>query len=306
MSHNIFLIFRRFHSLYRIVNKKVLNPTVILMDIEAPLLAKKAEPGQFIMLRVDENGERTPFTIADYDREKGTITIIFQVIGKTTKILESMNPGDYLLDFVGPLGKPTEVEDVKKVCIVGGGVGSAVSYPQAKKLHSKGLHVDVIMGFRNKDLVILEDEMKAVSTNLYIATEDGSKGEKGFVTNVLKRLIDNGENYDLVIAIGPLIMMKVVSNLTREYGLKTIVSMNSIMVDGTGMCGGCRVTVDGKTFFACVDGPEFDGHKIDFDGAMRRQGMYKGEEKRSMDEHLCRMQEQAKDLIASSEQGGAR
>lgn len=290
--------------MYKIVRKKELNPTIVLMDIGAPLVARKAEPGQFIMLRVNENGERVPLTIADFDREKGTVTIIFQVIGKSTRLLAQKNEGDYIVDFVGPLGKPTQVGDVNKVCIIGGGVGSAVSYPQAKKLHGKGLTVDVIMGFRNKDLVILEEEMKKVSTNLYIATEDGSKGEKGFVTDVLKKLLDNGEQYDLVIAIGPLVMMKAVSNMTKQYGIKTIVSMNSIMIDGTGMCGGCRVTVDGKTYFACVDGPEFDGHKVDFDGAIRRSQMYRKEEKASLDDHLCKMEQQA-DAMGKT-QGGVR
>jgi len=288
--------------LYKIVRKKALNSTVILMDIEAPLVARKAEPGQFIMLRVHENGERVPLTIADFDREKGTVTIIFQLVGKSTSLLAQKEAGDYIADFVGPLGKPTHIGQVNRVCIIGGGVGTAVAYPQAKKLYGQGVTVDVIIGFRNKDLIILEEEMKKVSNNLYIATEDGSRGDKGFVTDVLKKLLDGGAQYDLVIAIGPLVMMKAVANMTRQYGIKTIVSMNPIMVDGTGMCGGCRVSVGGKIYFACVDGPEFDGHQVDFDAAIRRAQMYRKEEEASMKEHLCKMQQQA-DAI---EKGGAR
>lgn len=282
--------------MYKIARKRVLNSFIVLLDIEAPFIARKAEPGQFIMLRVSEDGERTPLTIADYDREKGTVTIIVQVLGKTTRILADMNEGDSLVDFVGPLGMPTDMGDAKSICIVGGGVGSAVSYAQAKKLFGNNKNVDVIMGFRNKDLIILEEEMSKVSTNLYIATEDGSKGDKGFVTDVLQKLIDEGKKYDLVVAIGPLGMMRAVSNLTKNYDIKTVVSMNTIMVDGTGMCGGCRVNVGGKTFFACVDGPEFDGHKVDFDGAMRRQSMYKDMETESYESHKCRMEEQADDI----------
>lgn len=292
--------------MHKIVNKRALNSSVILFDIEAPLIANKAEPGQFVMLRVSEEGERTPFTIADYDREKGTVTIIVQVIGKTTKILETMEAGDYLVDFVGPLGKPTEVDNAERICIVGGGVGSAVSYAQAKKLFNNNKHVDVIMGFRNKDIVILEEEMSKVATNLYIATEDGSKGEKGFVTVVLQRLLDEGNKYDLVIAIGPMVMMRSVADLTRKYNIKTVVSMNSIMVDGTGMCGGCRVNVGGKTYFACVDGPEFDGHQVDFDSAMRRQSMYRDMEKESFESHKCKLQQQADDIVNAEVQSNGR
>lgn len=275
--------------MFRIIKKQVLNPSVKLMVIEAPYVARKAEPGQFIILRVHEDGERIPLTIADYDRNAGTVTIIFQEVGKTTKLLGSLEEGQYLLDFVGPLGMASHFDGVRKVAVVGGGLGTAIAYPQAKKLHSMGVDVDSIIGFRNKDLVLLEKEMAEASSRLFIATEDGSKGEKGFVTDVLKRLIDEGNKYDLVIAIGPLIMMKAVSNLTRPYGIKTVVSMNPVMIDGTGMCGGCRVTVGGKTRFACVDGPDFDGHEVDFDEAMRRQLMYKNEEKRSMEEHECRL-----------------
>lgn len=275
--------------MFRIVRKEVLNASVKLLEIEAPYVAKKAEPGQFIILRINEEGERIPLTIADYDRQKGTITIIFQEVGKTTKLLGSMNQGDEILDFAGPLGVASHLEGLKKVAVIGGGLGTAIAYPQAKKLHSLGVEVDSIVGFRNKDLIILEKEMSAVSDRLFVATDDGSNGNKGFVTDVLKRLIEEGGKYDMVIAIGPLIMMKVVSNLTRQYGIKTIVSMNPVMVDGTGMCGGCRVTVGGKTKFACVDGPDFDGHEVDFDEAMRRQLMYKSEEKRSVEEHECRL-----------------
>jgi ferredoxin--NADP+ reductase len=275
--------------MFKIVRKEVLNPSVKLLEIEAPYVARKAEPGQFIILRINEDGERIPLTIADYNREKGTVTIIFQEVGKTTKMLGAMKEGEALLDFVGPLGVASHLEGYKKVAVIGGGLGTAIAYPQAKKLHSMGAEVDSIVGFRNKDLIILEKEMAAVSSRLFITTDDGSNGNKGFVSDVLKRLIEEGSKYDLVIAIGPLIMMKVISNLTKQYGIKTIVSMNPVMVDGTGMCGGCRVTVGGKTKFACVDGPDFDGHEVDFDEAIRRQMMYKDMEKRSLEDHECRL-----------------
>ncbi len=275
--------------MFRIVEKEILNPYVVRMDIEAPYVARKAEPGQFIIFRIDEAGERIPLTIADFDREKGTVTIIFQIVGKSTKVLAEMNEGDTLLDFVGPLGVASHLEGYKKVAVIGGGLGTAIAYPQAKKLHSLGAEVHSITGFRNKDLIILENEMKAVSEKLVVATDDGSNGNKGFVTNVLKQLIDEGNKYDLVIAIGPLVMMKAVSSLTREFGIKTLVSMNPIMIDGTGMCGGCRLTVGGKTKFACVDGPDFDGHEVDFDEAMRRQNMYKKQESKSTELHSCRL-----------------
>lgn len=276
--------------MYQIVEKKVLNPDIKLMVVNAPFVARKAEPGQFIILRVNESGERIPLTIADYDREKGTVTIIFQEVGKTTKLLGTLEEGDYILDFVGPLGKASHFGEVKKAAVIGGGLGTAIAYPQAKKLHSLGVSVDTIIGFRNKSLVILEEEMRKVSDRLFVATDDGSYGIHGFVSDVLKKLIEEGNRYDLVVAIGPLIMMKVVSNLTKEYGIKTIVSMNPIMIDGTGMCGGCRVTVGGKTMFACVDGPDFDGHEVDFDEAMRRQAMYKKEERQSLEEHECKLE----------------
>ena len=260
--------------MYEIIEKKVLNPTVTLMEIYAPDVARKAEPGQFIILRVDENGERIPLTIADFNREDGTVTIIFQIVGATTEKLNHKNKGEYITDFVGPLGKATHTEGLKKVAVIGGGVGSAIAYPVAKKLYQLGCNVTAITGFRNKDLVILEDEFKAVSNKFILMTDDGSKGEKGLVTNALKELIDNGEEFDEVITIGPLVMMKFVCALTKEYGIKTVASMNPIMVDGTGMCGGCRLTVGGKTVFACVDGPEFDGHEIDFDEAIARSSTY--------------------------------
>ena len=275
--------------MYPIVHKQILNPTVVRLDVSAPLIARKAKPGQFIMLRVDEEGERIPLTIADFDREKGTVSIIFQLVGKTTQALSEMNEGDSILDFVGPLGTASHLEGYKRVAVIGGGLGTAIAYPQAKALHQMGAVVDIIAGFRNQDLVILEEEMRAACTNLYLTTDDGSYVRKGFVTDVLKEQIEAGAGYDLVIAIGPLIMMKMIANLTRSYGIHTIVSMNSIMVDGTGMCGGCRLTVGGETKFACVDGPDFDGHLVDFDEAMRRSQIYKNNEKESMDKHICRL-----------------
>ena len=278
--------------MYQILEKKTLNANTKLMVIEAPHVARKAEPGQFIILRVTEDGERIPLTIAEYDREKGTITIIFQEVGATTMALGQLNVDDCLHDFVGPLGKASELEGLKKVAVVGGGLGCAIAYPQAKKLHEMGCEVDLIAGFRNKDIIILEDEMKAASTNLYVVTDDGSNGRKALVTEVLKELIEAGNQYDAVIAIGPMIMMKFVAETTRPYGIKTIVSMNTIMVDGTGMCGGCRLTVGGETKFACVDGPDFDGHLVDFDGSMRRSAMYKAQEKASVERHECNLMKQ--------------
>lgn len=261
--------------MYKILKKESLNSSVTRMVIEAPFVAKKAQPGQFIILRVDKDGERVPFTIADYDRENETVTIIFQVVGAETSLLNFKNEGDYIEDFVGPLGNPTKTDGYKKVAVIGGGVGSAIAYPVAKKFHQQGTVVHTVVGFRNKELVILTDEFKAVSDKYVLVSDDGSTGKKGFVTDALKELIDSGEEYDLVIAIGPIPMMKFVSKLTKEYGIKTIVSMNPIMIDGTGMCGGCRLTVGGETKFACVDGPEFDGHLVDFDEAMERGAMYK-------------------------------
>lgn len=270
--------------MYKIVRKKELNPTVTLMEIEAPLIAKKAEPGQFIIFRAKEDSERVPLTIADFDREKGTVTIIFQIVGGATMELNTLNEGECLQDFVGPLGKPSETDGLKKVAVVGGGVGCAIAYPIAKKLHNLGCEVHSIVGFRNKDLVILEDEFSAASDKLCMMTDDGSYGTKGLVTNALEELIKQGNEYDEVIAIGPVIMMKFVSLLTKKYNIKTIVSMNPIMIDGTGMCGGCRLTVGGETKFACVDGPDFDGHLVDFDEAMHRGTMYRDFEAHAREE----------------------
>ncbi len=270
--------------MYRIVKKQVLNPTVTRMEIEAPLVARKAEPGQFIILRVDEKGERIPLTVADFDREAGTVTIIFQIVGATTEKLNHLEEGDSLQDFVGPLGRPSETEGLKKVAVIGGGVGCAIAYPVAKKLHQQGAVVHSVVGFRNKDLVILEEEFSAVSDKLVMMTDDGSYGEKGLVTNALEKLIEAGETYDEVIAIGPLVMMKFVTQVTKKHNIKTVVSMNPIMIDGTGMCGGCRLTVGGKTKFACVDGPDFDGFEVDFDEAMARGTMYHDFERHAYEE----------------------
>ena len=260
--------------MYRIVRKEALKPTVILYEIEAPMVAKKAEPGQFIILRVDENGERIPITIHDYDREKGTVTIIVQTVGATTEKLSHKQQGEFIQDFVGPLGRPTETEGKKKVCVVGGGVGCAIAYPVLKKFHDCGAEVHAVVGFKNKDVVILEDKFKSASDVMKLVTDDGSYGEKGLVTDALKQLIEEGNQYDEIFAIGPAIMMKFVSKTTEPYGIPTTVSMSPIMVDGTGMCGGCRLSVGGETKFACVDGPDFDGHKVDWDESLKRGKMY--------------------------------
>ena len=274
--------------MFKIVHKKQLKSQTILIDVEAPLIAKKALPGQFIIFRVDELGERVPLTIADTNIEKGTVTIIFESVGTSTALLASLEVGDTIQDFVGPLGIPTHIDsDVKKVCVVGGGTACAIAYPQAKHLFGLGLEIDIIAGFRSKDFVILEDEMTACATNFYIMTDDGSYGEKGLVTEKLKSLVDNDANYDLVICIGPVPMMKYVSQLTKECDIKTIVSLNPIMIDGTGMCGGCRVTVGKKAKFACVDGPDFDAHDVDFDELIRRNSFYKDQEKHSRES--CRL-----------------
>ncbi|MGN0804567.1 MAG: sulfide/dihydroorotate dehydrogenase-like FAD/NAD-binding protein [Candidatus Coproplasma sp.] len=265
--------------MYKIVNKRRLNPTVTLMDIYAPLIAKKAQAGQFIILRVNEDGERIPLTVAGCNVQEGTVRIIFQIVGGTTELLNHKEEGEYITDFVGPLGKATETEGLRKVCVVGGGVGCAIALPIAEKLHALGAEVHSIVGFRNKDLVILEDEFKSASTKLDIMTDDGSYGTKGLVTETLKKALENGEKYDEVIAIGPLVMMKFVVATCKPFGVKTVVSMNPIMIDGTGMCGGCRLTVGGKTKFACVDGPDFDGYEVDFDEAMMRGTMYRDFEK---------------------------
>lgn len=270
--------------MFKIVEREELNPTVTKLVIEAPLIAKKAQPGQFIIIRAHELGERIPLTIADYDRERGTVTIIFQIVGKTTKILNNLRVGDEVLDFVGPLGVPSHIDGMKKVCVIGGGVGCAIAYPTAKGLHDNGVEVTCITGFRNKDLVILQDEFNAVSDHMYLVSDDGSAGEKGLVTNVLEDLLSKGETFDEVIAIGPLIMMKFVCEVTKKYDVKTIVSMNPIMIDGTGMCGCCRLSVGGEMKFACVDGPDFDGHLVDFDEAMSRSRQYADFESQARDE----------------------
>ena len=269
-------------GVYRILKKRPLHHTVTLMEIEAPHVARKALPGQFIIFRIDDEGERIPLTIAGYDRQKGSVTIIFQKVGATTRRLDELNEGDSLLDFVGPLGEPSHLDGVQKACVIGGGLGVAIAWPQAKALFEKGARVDAIVGFRSKDLIILEEELAAASTALTVMTDD-----KGFVTQALQAKLAAGETYDVVIAIGPLPMMKAVCEITRPYGIKTIVSMNPVMIDGTGMCGGCRITVGGETRFACVDGPDFDGHLVDFDEAIRRSRMYQKEEKESA--HRCRL-----------------
>lgn len=274
--------------MYPIEQVEQLNAEVTRMVVRAPEIAKKIKPGQFIMLRIDERGERIPLTMNACDPEAGTVTIVFQAVGATTMRLAKLRAGDALLDFAGPFGNPTELEGVKRACVIGGGLGTAIAYPQAKWLHDHGCEVDVITGFRNKDLILFEDELAACSSWHKVMTDDGSNGNKGFVTAALQKNIDEGADYDLVIAIGPIPMMKAVSNLTKPYGIKTIISMNTIMVDGTGMCGGCRLTVGGETKFACVDGPDFDGHLVDFDEAMKRLGTYKPEEAREREEH-CRL-----------------
>lgn len=281
----------------RIIRKVKLNPTVTLMVIDAPLIAKKAEPGQFIIIRSHSDAERIPLTIADFDREAGSVTIIFQIVGAATMRLNTLNTGDCVESFAGPLGKATNTEGLKKAAVVGGGVGCAIAYPVAKKLFEQGTEVHAIAGFRSRDLVILEDEFRAHSTAFYAVSDDGSWGEKELVTDALKKLIESGEKYDEVITIGPLIMMKFVCALTKQYGIKTIASMNPIMIDGTGMCGCCRLTVGGKTRFACVEGPEFDGHEIDFDEAMARSRMYASEEK-TLREEACRLMKMGEEVQA--------
>lgn len=279
--------------MYKIVTKRVLNPTIVEMDILAPEIAAKAKPGEFIILRVDEDGERIPLTIAGEDLAKGTVKIIFQIVGSTTYKLGQKKEGESIQDFVGPLGRATELDRLKKVCIIGGGAGSAIAMPIAQELHRRGATVHSIVGFRNKDLVILEDEFKACSDILKIMTDDGSAGEKGLVTNALEALLNEGNIYDEVIAIGPIIMMKFVAKMCKEKGIKIVVSMNPIMIDGTGMCGGCRLTVGGKTKFACVDGPDFDGAEVDFNEARCRGGIYREWEKHKYEE-TCNLFKEAK------------
>ena len=285
--------------MFPIVSKRPLNEagTVLEYVIKAPLVAKKCLPGQFIVLRLDENGERVPLTIADYDREAGTVTIMVQPVGQTTRMLELMEVGDSLADFVGPMGKPTQIGGQKRVCVVGGGVGCAIAYPSAKAFKEAGVETDVIVGFRNKDIVILEDEFKQACDHLYLMTDDGSYGEHGFVTVKLQQLLESGIHYDEVLAIGPIPMMKFVSKTTEPFGIKTVVSLNPIMVDGTGMCGGCRVTVGGEVKFACVDGPDFDGHKVDYDELMSRNSVYRDREAEERKTHICRIQKMGEELI---------
>ena len=283
--------------MYKIVRKQELNPTVTLLEIEAPFVAKKALAGQFIIFRIDEKSERVPLTIAGYDREKGTVTIIFQKVGLSTNMLGALNEGDSIRDFVGPLGRPTNIEGKKRVCVVGGGVGCAIAYPSAKAFHEAGVQVDVIAGFRSKDIVILEEEFKAACDNFYLMTDDGSYGEQGFVTAKLQQLLEQGNQYDEVLAIGPIPMMKFVAATTKPFNVPTTVSLNPIMVDGTGMCGGCRVTVGGKMKFACVDGPDFDGHEVDFDELMNRNAVYRAQEAEEKERHACRMDQLAKEMI---------
>lgn len=279
-----------------ILTKRPLNATVSLMEVEAPLIAKKARPGQFVIVRPDPRGERIPLTIADYDPLRGSVTIMFQRVGLTTQKLDELPEGGDLLDIVGPLGNPTETEGAKKAVVIGGGVGCAIAFPQAKALHRAGIPVDVIAGFRSKELVILEEEFGQNSDHLYITTDDGSYGEQGFVSQKLQALLDSGAGYDLAIAIGPVPMMRSVAEVTRPLGLKTIVSLNPIMVDGTGMCGCCRVTVGGVTKFACVDGPDFDGHQVDYDELIRRNTLYREQETKAMKDHTCRMERLAQAL----------
>ncbi len=277
--------------MYRILSKRRLNDETCEMEIESKLIAKKAKPGQFIIFRVDDDSERIPLTIAGTDESRNAVKIIFQMVGEGTLKLGELEVGDEILDFVGPLGKPSHLDAYagKRVAVIGGGLGAAIAYPQATYLHKIGAKVDMIVGFRNKDIIILEEEMRANSDRLFIITDDGSNGRKGFVTNVLQELLEAGERYDLVIAVGPLVMMRAVADLTRPYDIPTLVSMNTIMIDGTGMCGGCRVTVGGETKFACVDGPDFDGHQVDFEEAIRRSGLFKKQEQEAKESHICRL-----------------
>jgi len=286
----------------KIVTRRTLHETVTLMEVEAPYIARKAKAGQFIILRIDEEGERIPLTIAGTDQEKGTVTIIFQKVGATTQRLDCLNENDFLLDFVGPLGTPSEIDEWKgkKVAVIGGGLGVAIAYPQAKALHEAGADVDIIVGFRNASLFILVDELEVACNNLYVVTDDGSNGNKGFTTTALQEQINAGVKYDCVIAIGPMAMMRAVCNMTKPLGIPTVVSMNPIMIDGTGMCGGCRVTVGGETKFACVDGPDFDGHLVDWDEAISRSRMYKKEEQLSTEKHSCNLM----DVELQTKRGG--
>ena len=282
--------------MFQIIHKRELNAQTTMLDVKAPAVARRAKPGQFIILRVDENGERIPLTIAGCNQDEGTVKIIFQKVGATTRRLGLLEEGQSILDFVGPLGRESEFGDVagKRVAVIGGGLGIAIAYPQAAALHALGAKVDMIVGFRSMDLAILLDELQNACTNLIVMTDDGSNGHKGFVTTALEEQLKAGADYQRVIAIGPMPMMRAVCELTRPYGIQTIVSMNPIMIDGTGMCGGCRLTVGGETKFACVDGPEFDGHLVDFDEAMKRSRMYRNQEKISMEKHFCNLTGEAR------------
>lgn len=288
-----------------IVTKRPLNPTVTFMELDCPDIARKARPGQFVMVRPDERGERIPLTIADYDPVRGTITIMYQRVGVTTQKLDALNAGDTVLNVVGPLGNPTEVEGARRVMVIGGGVGSAIAYPQAKGLHLAGVQVDVIIGFRTKELVFLEDSFRRSCDALYITTDDGTYGEQGFVSSKLTELLAEGRRYDLVIAIGPVPMMRSVAQVTQPYGIRTLVSLNPLMVDGTGMCGCCRVRAGGETKFACVDGPDFDGHQVDYDELMTRNALYREQETAAREAHACNLQKLA-DAAQQAQKGGAQ
>ncbi len=297
--------------MYPIESVEALNDEVTRMVVRAPDIARKIRPGQFIMLRIDEVGERIPLTMNDCDPEAGTVTIVFQAVGATTMRLATLKAGDALRDFVGPLGNPTELEGARRACVIGGGLGTAIAYPQAKWLHEHGCEVDVITGFRTADLIIMEDEIEAVASRSIVMTDDGSNGNKGVVTEPLKRWIEDGAGYDLVLAVGPVIMMKFVAKTTEPYGIRTLVSLNPLMIDGTGMCGGCRVKVGDEYLHACVDGPDFDGHLVDFDDAMRRGVMYQGYEGSARTAMAKRLASEARDCdvaagLRAAEEGGAR
>ena len=274
--------------MFKILSKRRLNPTMTWLVIDAPLVAKKARPGQFIILRTDEYGERTPLTMAGHDAEKGTIDLIYAAVGRTTMLMDQLEEGDYLLDVVGPLGKPTHMEGLKRVSVVGGGTGDALAYPLATGMHKEGIHVDMIAGFKNKEMVILEDEFKAGTDRLFLTTDDGSYGEKGFTTDKLKELIEAGNEYDEIVAVGPPVMMKFVCKIAEEYGIPSVASLTAYMIDGTGMCGGCRCVIGGENKFVCVDGPEFDGSLVDWDELIRRNSFYKDQEQEDA-KHICRL-----------------
>lgn len=274
--------------MFKILSKRRLNPTMTWLVIDAPLVAKKARPGQFIILRTDEYGERIPLTMAGHDAEKGTIDLIYAAVGRTTMLMDQLEEGDYLLDVVGPLGKPTHMEGLKRVAVVGGGTGNALAYPLATGMHKEGIHVDMIAGFKNKEMVILEDEFKAGTDRLFLTTDDGSYGEKGFTTDKLKELIEAGNEYDEIVAVGPPVMMKFVCKIAEEYGIPSVASLTAYMIDGTGMCGGCRCVIGGENKFVCVDGPEFDGSLVDWDELIRRNSFYKGQEQEDA-KHICRL-----------------